>query len=96
MSTPSQNLALLDISTLAPLIEKREVSPVEAVQACLDRIERHNSRYRAYISIYPEPALAAARLAGSEIAAGGYRGPLHGTPRGVEAVCQVVGLEAPG
>ena len=93
MNPLSNHPALLDISTLGPLIEKREVSPVEVVQAYLDRIERHNSRYRAYISVYPEPALEAARLAESEIAAGAYRGPLHGIPLAVKDLFQVEGME---
>ena len=93
MNPFSNHPALLDISTLGPLIEKREVSPVEVVQAYLDRIERHNSRYRAYISVYPEPALEAARLAESEIAAGAYRGPLHGIPLAVKDLFQVEGME---
>ncbi len=93
MSTLIQNPALLDISTLAPLIEKREISPVEVVQACLDRIERLNSRYRVYLSVYPEAALEAARLAESEIAAGAYRGPLHGIPLAVKDLFQVEGME---
>ena len=58
MSNPE--LALMDIAALAPLIEKREVSPLEVMQSQLDRIAALNPDLNAYISLYPDAALAAA------------------------------------
>lgn len=68
----------------AELIRSRRVSPVELVQSCLARIERYDRVLRAYISLCAEPALQAAREAEREIAAGKWRGPLHGLPFGVK------------
>ena len=91
MSNPE--LALMDIAALAPLIEKREVSPLEVMQSQLDRIAALNPDLNAYISLYPDAALAAAKEAESEIAAGNYRGPLHGIPMAVKDLLQVAGME---
>ncbi len=86
-------LAFLDIAALAPLIERKQISPVDAVEAYLDRIERLNGTLNAYISVYPEPALDAARRAEAEIAAGDYRGKLHGVPLGIKDLFQVAGMK---
>ena len=59
-------------------IATRRMSPVEHVAALFDRIAAIDGRVRAYITPLPERALAAARRAEAEIAAGRWRGPLHG------------------
>ncbi len=86
------DLAGLDIAALARLIAAKEVSPVEVAQAYLERIDRLNGQLNAYISVYPELALEAARRAEAEIAAGAYRGPLHGVPLAVKDLYQVAGM----
>jgi aspartyl-tRNA(Asn)/glutamyl-tRNA(Gln) amidotransferase subunit A len=68
----------------AELVRTRKLSPVELVQACLDRIARYDGVLRAYITVCGEQALAQAREAEREIRAGSYRGPLHGLPFGVK------------
>jgi len=73
-------LRSLSVSDLAPLIQARKLSPVELVQACLRQIDALDPRVQAFLTITPERALAQARAAESEIAAGRYRGPLHGIP----------------
>ena len=65
---------------LAPLLKTRRLSPVEVVRACLDRIEAVNPQVNAFITVTGEQALEQARKAEKEIAAGRYRGPLHGLP----------------
>jgi len=74
------NLQEESIASLAPRIAKKEVSPVEMVHACLERIEAHNGRVKAFITVCSEHAIEAARSAEAEISAGRYRGPLHGIP----------------
>ncbi len=81
----------MDITTLAPLIARREISPVELTQAYLDRIEAH-ADLNAYITVDGERALAAAQRAEAEIAAGDYRGPLHGVPLAVKDLFKVEGM----
>lgn len=70
------------IVDLAGLIERREVSPVEVVQAHLAQIEREP--FHAFISVYADESIAAARVAEKEILSGAYRGVLHGVPIGVK------------
>lgn len=73
-------LCAASLSVVAGLIERREVSPVEVTAATLERIERLEPDLNAFITVMADEALAAARLAESEIGAGTYRGPLHGVP----------------
>ena len=77
-------LPFLDATALAELIRSGEVSPVEATQAYLSRIEQVDSSLNSYIAVTAERALAEARQAEQEIAAGKYRGPLHGVPVAVK------------
>ena len=65
---------------LAPLLKARKLSPVEVVRAYLDRIEAVNPKVNAFITVTGEQAMEQARKADREIAAGRYRGPLHGIP----------------
>ncbi|MDP7540691.1 MAG: amidase, partial [Alphaproteobacteria bacterium] len=81
----------LDITTLAPHIARRDISPVELTLAYLDRIEAH-SDLNAYISVDRERALGAARRAEAEIAGGNYRQPLHGVPLAVKDLFKVKGM----
>jgi aspartyl-tRNA(Asn)/glutamyl-tRNA(Gln) amidotransferase subunit A len=74
----------LSAAEQARLIEKRELSPVDLVRACLDRIARYDAKLRAYITVCAEEALAEAKQAEADIAAGRYRGALHGLPFGVK------------
>src|SRR5215471_4814439 len=68
------------VAELAPLLKARRLSPVEVVRAYLDRIDALNPRVNAFITVTAERALEQARKAEKEIAAGRYRGPLHGVP----------------
>ncbi len=81
---PAADLPYLGLVEASALIRARRLSPVELVQAILDRIERVEPKVHAFITVTREEALAAARAAEQEIAAGKYRGPLHGIPFGVK------------
>lgn len=76
--------AFLSAAEQGRLIRDRKLSPVELMQSCLARIERWDPLLRAYITVCAEAALDAARVAEREIAAGRWRGPLHGLPFGVK------------
>ena len=80
----NEDLAFLSAADQGRLMRARKLSPVELVRACLERIERYDGILRAYITVCAEQALAQAKEAEREIAAGGYRGPLHGIPFGVK------------
>jgi aspartyl-tRNA(Asn)/glutamyl-tRNA(Gln) amidotransferase subunit A len=74
----------LTIEYLAPLIRRKELSPVELVRFLLERISRLQPAINAYITITAEIALAQARQAEKEITKGQYRGLLHGIPIGIK------------
>jgi aspartyl-tRNA(Asn)/glutamyl-tRNA(Gln) amidotransferase subunit A len=88
----SGELAFLGLSEAADLIRAKKLSPVEYVRALLAQIERHDSRFNAFIALTPERALAAARKAEEEIAAGSWRGPFHGMPYALKDIIDVEGI----
>jgi len=74
----------------------KEVSPVEATEAYLDRIEALDAKYRAYVTVTADVALAAAKQAEQEIAQGNYRGPMHGVPVAVKDQMYTQGIVTTG
>jgi aspartyl-tRNA(Asn)/glutamyl-tRNA(Gln) amidotransferase subunit A len=80
------------VETLGDAIAARKISPVEATQDCLTRIERLDGSIRAFITLDAEGALAAARAREAELAGGLSRGPLHGVPLAYKDLCHVPGL----
>lgn len=78
------DLALMTATELGDLIGRKAVSPVEAVQAVLGRIEAVDGRLHAYLTLPADEALRAAKEAEAEIAVGRRRGPLHGVPVAVK------------
>ena len=77
---------------LAGLIKAKKISPVEVVQAFLDRIDLLNPRVNAYITVTRDHALVSARAAEKEIMAGKYRGPLHGLPYAPKDILATKGI----
>jgi len=90
MAGPS--LCFLPISELATRIRSRKLSPVALTQESLGRLERLGPRYNAVVTLMKESALGEARAAEREIAAGRYRGPLHGIPFGVKDLLATKGV----
>src|SRR5437773_7702646 len=86
----------LTIADASRLIEKRELSPVELVDSRLDRIARVDGRLNSFIRVLADEARAAARAAEAEIAAGKYRGPLHGIPIGLKDIYETAGIPTTG
>ncbi len=83
---------LLTIAEASTLIAARKLSPVELTKAFLARIERLDPFYNAYILVTAEKALADAKAAENEIAAGRYKGPLHGIPIGLKDIYNTAGI----
>jgi aspartyl-tRNA(Asn)/glutamyl-tRNA(Gln) amidotransferase subunit A len=81
MNTP---LFHLSIGQAARLIQRRELSPVELVDAFLDRIAAVDGKVHSYLLVAAERARSQAMQAERDIAAGRYRGPLHGIPYAVK------------
>jgi len=80
----STEIPFLPATELSTLIKSREVSPVQATEAYLDRIGQVDSKLNSYITVCRDEALAEARQAEQEISAGNYRGPMHGLPVAVK------------
>ena len=87
-----KELYYLSAGELGRLIQKREVSPVEVIEAHIARIEALEPRLNSFITFLPEKAREEARIAEKEIAAGRYRGPLHGIPLGLKDLYYVKGI----
>jgi aspartyl-tRNA(Asn)/glutamyl-tRNA(Gln) amidotransferase subunit A len=72
------------VRTLAERLRAREVSPVALAETFLERLETLGPKYNAVVTVTRDRALDEARRAEREIAAGRYRGPLHGIPYGAK------------
>src|ERR1700744_5395535 len=77
--TMSNELIYSDATKLAELIRTREVSPVEVMQAHLDRIEATNPKVNAVVTVAAD-ALKQAKEAEAAVQRGDELGPLHGVP----------------
>ncbi|WP_339105105.1 amidase [Haloterrigena salinisoli] len=75
-----EDIVFASTTTLAERIRAGELSPVEVVDAFLERIERRNDEINAFITLFPEHARAQAREAERAIERGDDLGPLHGIP----------------
>jgi aspartyl-tRNA(Asn)/glutamyl-tRNA(Gln) amidotransferase subunit A len=78
-ATPA-DLAALTLKEASGLLRRRDASPVDLTQACLDRIDKYNKTINAFITVMREQALATAREMDAEQKSGKWRGPLHGIP----------------
>src|SRR5215470_16594460 len=82
----------LGVHDLGERIRRRDVSAVEVVEAHLKRIEAVNPVLSAFFTVTADHALADARQADAEIAAGKWRGPLHGVPYGAKDIIETAGI----
>jgi aspartyl-tRNA(Asn)/glutamyl-tRNA(Gln) amidotransferase subunit A len=80
------DLHFLTIAQASAQIKARALSPVELTQAFLERIKRFDSGLDSHLRVLEEQALADAKQAESEIAAGNWKGPLHGIPIGLKDI----------
>ncbi|HXJ17104.1 MAG TPA: amidase [Candidatus Polarisedimenticolia bacterium] len=81
MTENSENeLAFLPIERAARMLRRREISPVELVDAALARIERWNPALNAFLTVLAEPARRRARAAERALLRGRPKSPLHGIP----------------
>ncbi len=93
---PETPLHYQTISEVGARLRSRELSPVELTQAILERIEALDGQLKSYATVMADSALASARTAEQEIAAGNYRGGLHGVPIAVKDLCFTTGVATMG
>jgi Asp-tRNA(Asn)/Glu-tRNA(Gln) amidotransferase A subunit family amidase len=79
-----EDLAFLPVTELAALIRTRQVSSVELTKLYLARLHKYNDLLKCVVTFTDDLALAQAERADREIAAGRYRGALHGIPWGAK------------
>jgi amidase len=76
----------------AAALRSRKVSAVDLTRALLDRIAKIDPSLHSYATVTPELALKQAEASDAEIAAGDYRGPLHGVPIAVKDIFDTAGV----
>src|SRR5258705_5393376 len=90
------SLHTLDAIDAARAIREKVLSPVDLVEALLERIERIDGRLQAWVLVDHDGARRAARGAADEAARGVFRGPLHGVPFGAKDIFYSAGLRTEG
>src|SRR5580658_6962818 len=86
-----EDILYLPIRELGARLRKRAISPVELAESYLDRSRKIGPKLNAFVTLTEERAMAQARAAEKEIAAGHYRGPLHGIPYAAKDLVAVKG-----
>ncbi len=79
-----EDAAFYSVAELAALIRSRQVTSEELTRMYLGRLKKYDKMLHCVISLTEELAIEQARRADAEIAAGNYRGPLHGIPYGAK------------
>ena len=74
------DIPYLSASQLSHLIDKKDISPVEATEAYLRRIDDLDFKFNAYFTVCRDEARRAAKVAEQAIVKGNYLGPMHGIP----------------
>ena len=88
-----EDVAFWPITKLAELIRTRRVSSVELTNMYLNRLRKYGPVLECVVTLTHELALRQARRADEEIAAGNYRGPLHGIPWGAKDLLATKGIK---
>jgi Asp-tRNA(Asn)/Glu-tRNA(Gln) amidotransferase A subunit family amidase len=87
-----EDIAFAPVTQLSRWIETRKITSERLTRIYLERLERFNGKLRCVITLTHELALAQAKKADAEIAAGKYRGPLHGIPWGAKDLLDTAGI----
>src|SRR5438034_2287072 len=96
MPSPETNPALLPVHILASEIATRRLSPVNLVDALLDRIQAKDEKLHAFVEVYAEEARLAAEAADKAIRSGHAIGPLHGVPIALKDLIEIEGRVTTG
>jgi Asp-tRNA(Asn)/Glu-tRNA(Gln) amidotransferase A subunit family amidase len=88
-----EDLAFLPVTELAGLLRAKRVSSVELTKLYLARLKKYDERLKCVVTLTEDLAMKQAEKADGEIAAGKYRGPLHGIPWGAKDIIAVPGYK---
>ena len=83
----------LTIATAAEQMRTGQLSPVELMHSCLDRLDQLEPRLQAWVTVDRDGALSAARRCETEMKQGQHRGPLHGIPIGLKDIFLTAGMK---
>jgi Asp-tRNA(Asn)/Glu-tRNA(Gln) amidotransferase A subunit family amidase len=86
------DIAFAPVTDLSRWIERRQITAERLTAIYLARIEQFDPKLRSVITLTKDAALAQAKQVDAEIAAGRYRGPLHGIPYGVKDLLDTAGI----
>lgn len=87
-----EDIAFAPVTALSRWIESKALSSERLTKIYLDRLRRYDPQLKCVITLTPELALEQAQRADAEIAAGRYRGPLHGIPWGAKDLLDTKGI----
>jgi Asp-tRNA(Asn)/Glu-tRNA(Gln) amidotransferase A subunit family amidase len=87
-----EDIAFASLTQLSRWIEGRTLTSERLTRLYLERLQRFDPKLRCIITLTRELALEQARQADEEIAAGKYRGPLHGIPWGAKDLVDTAGI----
>ena len=91
LPTSDVDLAFMPVHQLSVLIKSRQLSSERLTQLYLQRIKTHSDTLACLVTLLEDQALNQARALDQELAAGKYRGPLHGIPYGIKDLFAVPG-----
>jgi Asp-tRNA(Asn)/Glu-tRNA(Gln) amidotransferase A subunit family amidase len=92
LPTNDEDIAFAPVTQLSLWIEQRKLSSERLTRLYLARLEQFNPQLRCVITLTRDLALEQAKNADREIAAGKYRGPLHGIPWGAKDLLDTAGI----
>ena len=92
LPSADEDIAFAPVTQLSRWIESKKLTSERLTNIYLSRIQRLNPKIRSIITLTRDHALARAKAADVEIAAGKYRGPLHGIPYGVKDLLDTKGI----
>ena len=89
----SNALAFYSVEELAALIKSRQITSEQLTRLYLERLKKYDPKLHCVVTLTEDLALEQARRADREIAAGKYRGPLHGIPYGAKDLLATKGIK---
>ena len=92
LPSKDEDIAFAPVHQLSRWIEQRKLTSERLTNVYLKRIEQFDPKLRGVITLTRDTAIKQARAADAEIAAGKYRGPLHGIPFGVKDLLDTAGI----
>jgi len=92
LPSSEEDIAFAPVTDLSLWVQRKKITSTRLTEIYLQRLEKYNPQLRCVITLTREHALAQAKQADAEIAAGKYRGPLHGIPWGGKDLLDTAGI----